>query len=83
MLDINVAQVVIEFIVLLFSLTVHESAHAWTADRLGDPTKAEIAVQKIGVAFVAMRDSGNTPAAAYYGEQLLKARALFGRLTSH
>ena len=23
---------------LLFSLTVHESAHAWTADRLGDPT---------------------------------------------
>jgi Zn-dependent protease len=38
LLDINVAQVVIEFIVLLFSLTVHESAHAWTADRLGDPT---------------------------------------------
>jgi Zn-dependent protease len=25
-------------IVLLFSLTVHEMAHAWTADRLGDPT---------------------------------------------
>ena len=24
--------------VLLFSLTVHEAAHAWTADRLGDPT---------------------------------------------
>src|SRR5581483_6103193 len=24
--------------VLLFSLTVHESAHAWTADRLGDHT---------------------------------------------
>jgi Zn-dependent protease len=36
--DINVAQVVLAFIVLLFSLTVHESAHAWTADRLGDPT---------------------------------------------
>jgi Zn-dependent protease len=36
--DINVAQVVIAFIVLLFSLTVHEMAHAWTADRLGDPT---------------------------------------------
>jgi Zn-dependent protease len=31
-------QIVIWFIVLLFSLTVHESAHAWTADRLGDPT---------------------------------------------
>ena len=28
----------ISFIVLLFSLTVHEMAHAWTADRLGDPT---------------------------------------------
>jgi Zn-dependent protease len=26
------------FIVLLFSLTVHEMAHAWTADRFGDPT---------------------------------------------
>jgi Zn-dependent protease len=38
LLDINVAQIVIAFIVLLFSLTVHESAHAWTADRLGDPT---------------------------------------------
>jgi Zn-dependent protease len=37
-LDINFAQVFIAFIVLLFSLTVHESAHAWTADRLGDPT---------------------------------------------
>jgi Zn-dependent protease len=36
--DINFAQVFIAFIVLLFSLTVHESAHAWTADRLGDPT---------------------------------------------
>lgn len=36
--DINVAQIIIAFIVLLFSLTVHESAHAWTADRLGDPT---------------------------------------------
>ena len=38
MLDINFAQVFISFVVLLFSLTVHESAHAWTADRLGDPT---------------------------------------------
>jgi Zn-dependent protease len=38
LLDIDVAQVLIAFIVLLFSLTIHESAHAWTADRLGDPT---------------------------------------------
>jgi Zn-dependent protease len=36
--DIDVAGVVLAFIVLLFSLTVHESAHAWTADRLGVPT---------------------------------------------
>jgi Zn-dependent protease len=37
-LDINVAQIFIAILVLLLSLTVHESAHAWTADRLGDPT---------------------------------------------
>ena len=35
---IDFAQLFIAFIVLLFSLTVHETAHAWTADRLGDPT---------------------------------------------
>jgi len=35
---LDVAQIFIAFIVLLFSLTVHEAAHAWTADRLGDPT---------------------------------------------
>jgi Zn-dependent protease len=38
LLDINFAQILISFIVLLFSLTIHEMAHAWTADRLGDPT---------------------------------------------
>ena len=38
LLDINVAQVFLAFAVLLFSLTFHEMAHAWTADRLGDPT---------------------------------------------
>jgi Zn-dependent protease len=37
-IDINFAQVFISFAVLLFSLTFHEMAHAWTADRLGDPT---------------------------------------------
>jgi len=38
-LDINfLTQVLIAFAVLLFSLTFHELAHAWTADRLGDPT---------------------------------------------
>ena len=35
---IDFADILISFIVLLFSLTVHEMAHAWTADRLGDPT---------------------------------------------
>jgi Zn-dependent protease len=38
LLDINFATIFISFVVLLFSLTVHESAHAFTADRLGDPT---------------------------------------------
>jgi Zn-dependent protease len=38
MLNIDLAYVFIAFIVLLFSLTIHEMAHAFTADRLGDPT---------------------------------------------
>ena len=38
MLDIDFTQVFIGFLVLLFSLTVHEAAHAWSADRLGDAT---------------------------------------------
>lgn len=35
---IDFTQVFIAFLVLLFSLTVHEAAHAWSADRLGDRT---------------------------------------------
>jgi Zn-dependent protease len=35
---IDVVQLLTAFLILLFSLTIHESAHAWTADRLGDPT---------------------------------------------
>ena len=38
MQNLDFAAIFISFIVLLFSLTVHEMAHAWTADRLGDPT---------------------------------------------
>ncbi|MGE3707835.1 MAG: site-2 protease family protein [Vicinamibacterales bacterium] len=34
----DVAQLFIAFSVLLFSVTVHEVAHAWMADRLGDAT---------------------------------------------
>jgi Zn-dependent protease len=35
---INVPELLISFLVLIFSLTVHEAAHAWTASRLGDDT---------------------------------------------
>jgi Zn-dependent protease len=38
LLDSNIGQLLALLLVLLFSLTVHESAHAWTANRLGDPT---------------------------------------------
>ena len=38
MAGIDFGFILIEFIVLLFSLTVHEAAHAFTSDRLGDPT---------------------------------------------
>lgn len=38
MQGIDVVQLLTAFLILLFSLTIHESAHAWTADRLGDPT---------------------------------------------
>ena len=35
---LDVGHLVTIFAVLLFSLTIHESAHAWTAWRFGDPT---------------------------------------------
>lgn len=38
MADIDITQLLIAFAVLIASLTVHEAAHAWTANRLGDPT---------------------------------------------
>ena len=34
----DIASLFLTFAVVLASLTVHEWAHAWTADRLGDPT---------------------------------------------
>ncbi|HEY2431063.1 MAG TPA: site-2 protease family protein [Vicinamibacterales bacterium] len=37
-MSIDPLTVAVGFGVLLISLTVHEAAHAWTADRLGDPT---------------------------------------------
>jgi Zn-dependent protease len=36
--SIDFVQLLIGFTVLIGSLSVHEAAHAWTADRLGDPT---------------------------------------------
>jgi Zn-dependent protease len=36
--DIDLLSVAVEFGVLLISLTIHEAAHAWTAERLGDRT---------------------------------------------
>ena len=36
--NIDAAQLLTGFVVLLCSLTVHEAAHAWAADRLGDST---------------------------------------------
>ena len=38
MSDVNILFVALGFAVLLVSLSIHEAAHAWTADRLGDPT---------------------------------------------
>ena len=37
-MNVDWVELVSMLAVLLFSLSVHESAHAWTADRLGDPT---------------------------------------------
>ncbi|HKE82711.1 MAG TPA: site-2 protease family protein [Vicinamibacterales bacterium] len=38
MAGIDVVGILIQFVALLASLSVHEAAHAWSADRLGDPT---------------------------------------------
>jgi Zn-dependent protease len=35
---IDFTAVLIQFVLLVISLTVHEAAHAWSANRLGDPT---------------------------------------------
>jgi Zn-dependent protease len=36
--DIDFQQLLVAFIILVSSLTFHEAAHAWTANKLGDPT---------------------------------------------
>jgi len=35
---IDIGAVVLQMSILLLSISIHESAHAWSADRLGDPT---------------------------------------------
>lgn len=37
-MSIDPAQILFEGIAFLFAISVHESAHAWTANRCGDPT---------------------------------------------
>ena len=41
-LEPSLSYVVPLFIVLIVSLSVHEAAHAWMADRLGDPTARQL-----------------------------------------
>ena len=36
--DINLTNLIISLLVLIFSLSVHEAAHAWSASQLGDDT---------------------------------------------
>ena len=38
MADLDFQVILIQFAVLIASLTFHEAAHAWTANQLGDPT---------------------------------------------
>ncbi len=37
-MDFNLTSILIGFAIVIVSLTIHEAAHAWTADKLGDPT---------------------------------------------
>lgn len=39
---LDIPQLLVAFIVLIASLTFHEAAHAWTANRLGDPTARKL-----------------------------------------
>lgn len=38
LLRFNLSSIIIQFVVLLFSLSIHEASHAWMADRKGDNT---------------------------------------------
>ena len=56
-------------------------AFALLADRLGDRHAAETAVAQITAALEVMPEGDHEPFAAYYREQLSKARALFDQLS--
>ena len=34
----NIVNIIIQFAVVLFAISIHESSHAWMADKFGDPT---------------------------------------------
>jgi Zn-dependent protease len=36
--DIDIGEIILYFVVFLFSLSFHEAAHAWTSERFGDET---------------------------------------------
>lgn len=38
----DIFSIVVSIVIVLLSLTVHEAAHAWSADRLGDPTARDL-----------------------------------------
>jgi Zn-dependent protease len=38
----NILLILIQAFVILFAITIHEAAHAWTAAKLGDPTAAAL-----------------------------------------
>ena len=50
------------------------------AERRGDAAMAETALSQIDRAFEALRGGGDVPRAAYYEQQLPRARALVARL---
>jgi len=50
------------------------------AERRGDAEMAKVAMQQINVAVATSRDGGDAPSAVYFEAQLLKARALAGKL---
>jgi Zn-dependent protease len=35
---LNLTSILVDFAIVIVALTIHEAAHAWTAERLGDPT---------------------------------------------